>query len=55
MMSIHEPKSHGVKVSLALLTITENCNRVVVNSMLYMESGIKLPEFESQFDNLITV
>lgn len=55
MMDIHETKSQGVKIRLALLTITENYYRMVVNSMLYTESGTKLLEFESQFDYLITV
>ena len=45
MMSIHGTKRQGVNVRLALLTITVNYYRMVVNSMPCMESGTKLPEF----------
>lgn len=34
MMRVHGAESHGVKVGLTLLTVTENYCSLVVNSML---------------------
>lgn len=53
MISIHKTKGQGAKIRLVLLTVTENYDRMVVNSMLCMEFGTKLLESESQFDHLI--